>query len=128
MDNTQYFYRNAIFSSKNNRISLIDIEHPDRATSLDEWLGVVVSLADGQHTIQQMIDHMSRQYREAPNNLEETLHSVIERLEEGRIIQLSKRIVSLPYYLSLPIEELDIEKAKKLIQEDGYTSVSSKLN
>ncbi|WP_150102056.1 hypothetical protein [Shewanella halifaxensis] len=128
MDNTQYFYRNAVFSFKNKRVSLVDIDYPDRATPLDEWLGVVVSLADGQHTIQQMIDYMSRQYQGAPENLEETLHSVIERLEEGKIIQLSKRIVSLPYYLSLPIEELDIEKAKNLIMEDGYSSSSSKLN
>jgi hypothetical protein len=128
MDNTQYFYRNVIFSSKNNQISLVDINHPDRVTSLEEWLGIVVSLADGQHTIQQMIDYMSKQYREAPVNLEETLHSVVERLEEGKIIQLSKSVVSLPYYLTLPIEELDIEKAKKLIMEDGYNSSSSKLS
>ena len=93
-----------------------------------EWLGIVVSLADGQHTIQQMIDYMSKQYREAPVNLEETLHSVVERLEEGKIIQLSKSVVSLPYYLTLPIEELDIEKAKKMIMEDGYNSSSSKLS
>ncbi len=128
MDNTQYFYRNVIFSSKNNQISLVDINHPDRVTPLEEWLGIVFSLADGQHTIQQMIDYMSKQYREAPVNLEETLHSVVERLEEGKIIQLSKSVVSLPYYLTLPIEELDIEKAKKLIMEDGYNSSSSKLS
>jgi len=29
--------------------------------------------------------------------------------------------VQLPYYLAAPIEHLDIEKAKKLIKEDGYT-------
>ena len=128
MDNTKYIYRNAIFTRKDNQIALVDIHHPDRVTPLDEWLGIVVSLADGQHTVQQMIDYMIKQYHEPPTNLEETLHSVIERLEEGSIIRLSTRVVSLPYYLSLPIEELDIEKAKKLIIEDGYNSTPGTLN
>ena len=125
MDSAQYFYRNVIFARKNNQISLVDINHPDKVKPLDDWLGIVVSLADGQHTIQQMIDYMSKKYQEPPANLEETLNSVIERLEEGKIIQLSKSVVSLPYYLAFPIEELDIEKAKKLIMEDGYNSFLS---
>jgi len=128
MDNTQYFYRNSIFTRKDNRVSLVDINQPDSVTLLDEWLGVVVSLADGLHTIQQLIDYMSQRYVEVPVDLEKTLHSVIERLEEGKIIQLSKNAISLPYYLTLPIEELEIEKAKKLIREDGYSNSSSKLN
>lgn len=128
MDNTQYFYRNSIFTRKNNQVSLVDINQPDSLTLLDEWLGVVVSLADGRHTIQQLIDYMGKRYVEAPVDLEKTLHSVIERLEEGKIIQLSENVVSLPYYLTLPIEELEIDKAKKLIQEDGYNSSSSKLS
>ena len=122
MDNTQFFYRNAIFTRKNDQISLVDIHHPDNVLPLDKWLGTVVSLADGQHTVQQLIDYMGKQYPKAPENLEETLHSVIKRLEEDSIIQLSKRFVSLPYYLILPLEELDIEKAKKLIAEDGHDS------
>jgi hypothetical protein len=127
MDNTQYFYRNVIFTRKNNQVSLVDIDNPEKTTALEEWLGIVISLADGQHTIQEMIDYMSRQYQQTPLNLEETLHSIIERLEEARFIQLSKEIVSLPYYLSLPIEELDLEKAKKLISEDGYNDSSVTL-
>lgn len=128
MNNAKYFYRNVVFSSKNKQVSLVDINHPDKVTLLEEWLGIVVALADGQHTIQQMIDFMSKQYQEAPVNLEKTLHSVIERLEEGKLVQLSESAVSLPYYLTLPIEELDIEKAKKLIIEDGYNSSSGRLS
>jgi len=122
MDNTQYFYRNSIFTRKNNQVSLVDINQPDSATPMDEWLGIVVSLADGLHTIQELIDYISKRYQEVPADLEKTLHSVIERLEEGKIIQLSENTVSLPYYLTLPIEELEIEKAKKMIREDGYTT------
>ncbi len=117
MDNTQYFYRSAIFTRKNGQIALADINQPDAITPLDEWLGIVVSLADGKHTIQDLIDYlrMHYKYEDVPENLEETLHSVIDRLKDGNIIQLSEKEVDLPYYLASPIEELDIDKAKSLI-------------
>jgi hypothetical protein len=121
MDNTQYFYRTAIFTRKNNQVALADINQPDHTSPLDDWMGVVVSLADGKHTIQELIGYMTAQYPQAPGNLEETLHSVIERLQEGKIIQLSEKAVDLPYYLASPIEELDLEKAADLIKQDGYT-------
>ncbi len=119
MDNSHYFYRTVVFSQKDNQVSLADIDQPDKITPLDEWLGMVVSLADGQHSIQELIDYISQRYQRTPDNLEQTLLSVLERLEEGKIIQLSKSRVSLPYYLAAPIETLDIEKARKLIQEDS---------
>lgn len=122
MDNTQYFYRNAVFTRRNGQVALADINHPESTSPLDEWLGIVVSLADGQHTIQQLVDYMAGQYQNPPANLEKTLHSVIERLSDGNIVQLSKVVVSLPYYLSAPIEELDLGRAKQLMEEDGYTS------
>lgn len=121
MDNTQYFYRTAIFTRKDNQVALADINQPDHTSPLDDWMGIVVSLADGKHTIQDLIGYMAAQYPQAPANLEETLHSVIERLQEGKIIQLSEKAVELPYYLTSPIEELDIEKATDLIKQDGYT-------
>ena len=103
-------------------MALVDINQPENTSPMDEWLGTVVSLADGQHSIQELIDYQRKQYHEGPANLEKTLQSVIERLVEGNIIRLSDRVVSLPYYLASPIEELEIEKAKELIAEDNYKS------
>jgi len=122
MDNSQFFSRLVTFTRKDQQVGLADINHPDTISPLDDWLGVVVSLADGHHTIQEMISFMARQYnqQQAPENLEKTLHSVIERLVEESVISLSNRITTLPYYLAMPIEELDIEKAKKLMIEDNY--------
>jgi len=122
MDNTQFFSRLVTFTRKDQQVGLADINHPDTISPLDDWLGVVVSLADGHHTIQEMLSFMARQYndQQAPETLEKTLHSVIERLVEEKVIHLSNRITSLPYYLALPIEELDIEKAKQLMLEDNY--------
>lgn len=121
MNNSHYFYRTAIYTQKNNEIGLVDINQLDNVTPLDEWLGLVVSLADGAHSIQELLDYVSSRYSSVPANLEETIHSVIERLEEGSLIKLSDKPVALPYYLAEPIEALDLEKARKLIAEDGYT-------
>jgi len=121
MDNSQFFYRTIPFTQKDGQISLVDLFQPENVTPLDGWLGTVVSLADGFHTVQQMIEYMGGQYPSPPANLEKTLHSVIERLVEGEIIHLSKRVTTLAYYLSAPIEELDIERARKAAQEEGDT-------
>lgn len=121
MDNTQFFYRTAIFTRKDDQVALADIHQPETTSPLDEWMGIVVSLADGKHTIHELRDYIGSRYQQAPANLEETLHSVIERLQDGKIVQLSEKAVDLPYYLASPIEELDIEKAIDLIREDGYS-------
>ena len=121
MNNSQYFYRTAIFTRKDNQVALADINQPGNTSPLEDWMGIVVSLADGKHSIQELIDYMASRYQQVPDNLEKTLHSVIERLQEGQIIQLSDNAVELPYYLASPIEELDREKALELIKQDGYT-------
>jgi hypothetical protein len=120
LNNSQYFYRNTVFTRRNNQIALADVYQPKNSTPLDEWLGIVISLADGSHTIQELIDYMAKQYPAPPLDLNKTLHSVIERLQEGKLLKLSDSPVALPYYLSEPIENLDLEKAKTKIKEDGY--------
>jgi hypothetical protein len=121
MNNAQYFYRTAVFTRKGNQVALADIDQPEHTTPLDDWLGTVVSLADGGHTIGELIDYMGSQYPQPPANLQQTLHSVLERLLEGKLIQLSDNAVQLPYYLAEPIENLDLELARQKIAEDGYS-------
>ena len=120
MDNKQYFYRTVVFTRADNKVSLADINNPKNVAPLEDWMAVVVSLADGQHTVLELIDYMSKQYESAPENLEETIASVLERLIEGGIVLLSESKVELPYYLASPIENYDIEKAKQEMQKDGY--------
>ncbi|MBQ0756411.1 MAG: hypothetical protein KBT66_00130 [Amphritea sp.] len=122
METNKYFYRNVIFTRKGGRIALVNIHNPTHTTDIEDWLGIVVSLADGQHTLQQLIDYMTVQYpASAPTELVKTIESVIDRLIEGKMIQLTDESVELPYYLSDPIEKLDLEKARKAMHEDGYT-------
>lgn len=120
MDKSQYFYRTVIFTRKAGIVALADINNPQESTDLEEWFGVVISLADGKHTIEELTAFMVKQYQQVPESLGDTLESVIERLLEGNMLKLSDKAVELPYYLAAPIEQLDIKKAQKLIKEDGY--------
>jgi len=120
MNTALFAYRNVIFSKKNKTISLIDIYNPEnRGESLEPWLGIVFELADGQHTIKEIVDYLSRSYKGAPPaNLEDTVISVTERLVEMKFLVLTEKATELPYYLSLPYEHLDVKKAKEMIRED----------
>jgi len=121
LDKSHYFYRTVIFTRKAGIVALADISNPTETTALEEWFGVVISLADGKHTLQELTDFMAKQYQQKPERLDDTLESVIERLVESKMLKLSTQAVELPYYLAAPIEQLDIDKARKLIIEDGYT-------
>ena len=121
LNKSQYFYRTVVFTRKAGIVALADINNPQESTQLEEWFGVVISLADGKHTLQELTDFMRQQYQQVPNSLDDTLESVLERLLEGNMVKLSEEAVELPYYLAAPIEQLDIEKAQQLIKDDGYT-------
>ncbi len=123
MDKAQYFYRTVIFTrNTDDGVALVNIFNPSEKTPLEPWLGTVISLADGEHTFQELVEYMANNYPAgAPADLEKTLDSVFERLLDSGFIKMSETKVTLPYYLAEPIESLDIEKALKLIHEDGYT-------
>ncbi|MBL4592315.1 MAG: hypothetical protein JKX68_00700 [Flavobacteriales bacterium] len=120
MDTKQYFYRNVIFSKQGKKISIVDIHNPknDRE-ELEPWFAMVFQLADGQHTLEQLLQFMPSQYNGMPpENLRKTIVSVVERMTQNRIIMLTEKQTELPYYLSMPYELLDIEKAKKELAKD----------
>ena len=120
MDTTQYFYRNVILSMVGNTLSLIDIYNPDqKRETLEPWLGLVLQYADGQSTIETLYQNLTARYNGSPPaNLRATILSVISRLVDLQFVVLTKEATDLPYYLSLPYEQLDLEKAKKLLNEN----------
>ncbi len=122
MDTSQFFYRNAIFSKQGKSIFLIDFEFPDKKQQeLEPWFAIVFQLADGQHTLEQLYQYIAMQYNgNTPQNLSDTLKSVVDRMIEGKLIVLTKKTTVLPYYLSMPYEMLDIEKAKKELSKDRF--------
>ena len=120
MDTSQYFYRNVILSMVDNKVSLIDIHNPEKKEqALDPWFGLVLQYANGHRTIEVLYQDLSGKYDGSPPaNLKATIHSVVDRLVDLRFIVLTKEATDLPYYLSLPYEQMDVEKAKKSLKED----------
>jgi hypothetical protein len=120
MDTSQFFYRNAIFSKSGNQVSLVDIENPEAEKHvLEGWFEAIFQLADGQHTVDELYFLTASRYNgNPPGNLNETIYSVLERMVESKIVVLADIATELPYYLSMPYELLDIEKAKKLLATD----------
>ena len=122
MEKTKYFYRTSVFSRQGQQVALANIDNPEEKTVLEPWFATVFSLADGKHSIAELLQFLTASYHGSPpNNLEKTIQSVLERLEEGGLVKKSEKPVQLPYYLEEPIEMLDLEKAKQKIAEDGYT-------
>lgn len=123
MEHTYYFKRNAVYKVNGDEISVVDLKDNNNLTTLDPWMARVVSLADGQHTIAQLIQHLSTQYPDgAPEKLVETIDSVISRLTENDVIELTMRPSLLPYYLRLPIDEQDPKQATEMMIRDGFIS------
>ncbi|MBE9536240.1 MAG: PqqD family peptide modification chaperone [Proteobacteria bacterium] len=121
MDKSSYFYRTLVYKREDDKILLIDKEKLDQTIPLDPWLGQVVSLADGQHTIEQLIDYLGHQYQETPpDNLKETIESVLDRLLESKAIALSDVPYKLPYYLAVPQEEQNQVAAMEMMVQDGF--------
>lgn len=121
MDHAHYFKRNAVYKVEKDEISVVDVHENNTITPLDPWMGAVVSLADGQHTIAQLIQHMAAQYPNgAPENLVKTLESVIDRLTETDVVELTLRPSILPYYLRLPMDEQDPKQATEMMINDGF--------
>jgi len=127
MNPSNYFYRNVIFSIKDKKILLVDIHNPEKnKQELEPWFGIVLQLADGQHTIDELFSLLSNKYNGAPPaNLENTIHSVVERLSKSNLIVLTESKTDLPYYLSQAIEYLDVEKAKELLKEDRKNVINT---
>lgn len=121
MNTEQFYYRNVIYSRSGNTVSIIDFFNPqENRQDLEPWFGIVFQLADGQHTVEETYNLLASKYSAgAPENLLRTLISVVERMAEMKLIVLTDVKTELPYYLSMPYEMLDIEKARKILTEDS---------
>jgi hypothetical protein len=123
VDRSQFVSRLVVFSKHGDQISLVELSNPDAKPHVyTAWLGLVISLADGRHTIQELISYAGQHYAGGPpDGLAATIESATQRLAETGTVQLSDAPVELPYYLTLPAERLDVPKALELMAEDGYT-------
>lgn len=118
-----YFIRTLQWDWLNEKmIQLIDNKSP-RVITMDEWPQQIYLDADGQKTIAEYILWMANQFDrgQVPEDLDQEMIRMIEDLiKDGEMIRLEKEKTSLPYYLSKPKSEQDIDKAYELMLNDGY--------
>lgn len=121
MDKSKYFSRTKVYTKQEDKVALLDKEDLNKTIPLEPWLSLVFSLADGRHTIGELIVHLESRYGgQPPADLHKTIASVIDRLLNMDALQLSDEAILLPYYLELPHEDQDIEKAREFMLQDGY--------
>lgn len=121
MNKDHYFYRIAVYTHHDGEIGLVNVHDNNRLYPLDEWLGSIINLADGQHTVNDFIIYISKQYPAGPpDDFEIQVEGMFNHLIDIQALRLANDPVELPYYLSLPAENQDIEKAKALMIEDGF--------
>ena len=126
VDKSKYFHRTVVYTKQKDQVVLVDMHDAKPTPALDPWLGKVYLLADGQHTIQNLVDFISKYYEGTPpKDLLLTIDSVIGRLLEAEIIGLSDAPVNLPYYLATSADKQDPKLATKLMLEDGYMQPKS---
>lgn len=89
--------------------------------TMDEWPQLIFLSADGKRTVSELTSELGRHYEGGiPSGLSEQTRSLVKALADRGFIMLHDRASSLPYYLAVPIEKQDMERAKKLMEEDGF--------
>ena len=87
IDRGHYFCRNNAYTKLtggDGEVALVDKRNPEETVKLEPWLGTIFLLADGQHTISELIDYLRDHYGDnPPEELEHTILSVLERLVES---------------------------------------------
>jgi hypothetical protein len=116
---SMYFSRVARIDRMGGKIVAIDPNAP-RMITMDPWPELVFQMADGQHTVAQLREHLASQYEKgAPPGLDEQVNSIVRHLEQDRLIRLHSEPVTLPFYLSKPVSEQNPEDARKAMERDG---------
>jgi hypothetical protein len=118
---SKYFARTVVYTKREGEVVLVDMHDASVTQALDPWLGKVLLLADGSHTVEELIAFVGKSYPGGPpSTLEATLDSVISRLSQAKAIVFSDEAVTLPYYLALPADDQDPERSNRLMLEDGF--------
>lgn len=121
LDHTHYFARTTVHRIGGEGVALVDVHDHNAITPLDPWMGAVIALADGQHTIAQLLHHMAGHYPHgAPATLGATIESVLQRLGESGALRVTPAPVTLPYYLALPLDAQEPKLATELMLNDGF--------
>lgn len=118
-----YFVRLARWDWLNqDMIHVVDNNAP-RMITMDPWPQLIYLEADGQKTVSEFVYDMASKYgkkQPIPEQLDSTIIQMINSLLDDKLIELSTESRKLPYYIDLPQSKQDLNKANKLMKEDGF--------
>jgi len=115
-----YFSRAELFDILEKHIVVIESKKPC-LTTLDPWYEIIFSAADGQMTITEFTQKLKKEYSSGPPpELEAVVQQHVRALKDIGFITLTDKPKILPYYLQMPSSQQDQEKAKRLMEEDGF--------
>lgn len=121
MDNTKYFFRKVVYVKKDGKAALVTNFEPIKTSPLEPWMSLIFLMADGMHTIEQLHQHLLKQYGpDVPNDYLKTVDSVFNRLLESKVVGLSDAKMQLPPYLTSAFDTQDTKESMKSMLEDGY--------
>jgi len=116
----RYFIRDAAYDLIGGRVVVTD-RHRPRVVTLDPWLEVIFAAADGQRTVDQFVTELEAGYADgAPDGLAAQTARFVQSLENDGLIKMIDESMKLPYYLSNPKSELDMDRATELMKKDGF--------
>jgi hypothetical protein len=91
-----------------------------RVITMDAWPQLVFLAADGQHTVGQLIAHLSREYESGPPaELEDQVVAVVQNLVDEGIVRVSASPVSLPPYFAEDHFAATPEERARQMRADG---------
>jgi hypothetical protein len=116
----KYFIRNTTYRMLDKRVVLIERDRPGIVT-MDDWPQLIFLSADGEHSVAEFIASLGKQYPKGmPPELPNQTRRLVRELAAAGYISLISKKKKLPYYLSMPMEQQDIERSKALMEADGF--------
>ena len=128
LNKDKYFVRTLQWDWLNKReIHLFDNKSP-RIITMGEWPQQIYLDADGKRTVSEYILWMANQFGngKVPEDLDKSMIQTMEDLiEDGEMLKFIKEKTDLPYYLDGPKSNQDLDRAYKLMVQDGYIKRNS---
>lgn len=121
-----YFSRNTRYTLLKEKVVLVERDRPGMVT-MDEWSQLVFLSANGEHNVDDLISVLGRQYQGgAPLGMAEQTRVLVRDLAQRGHIVLHDQRRKLPYYLAIPVEQQDKERAKTFMEADGFIEKAGK--
>ncbi|MCA9031866.1 MAG: hypothetical protein KDA66_13715 [Planctomycetaceae bacterium] len=120
--NDKYFSRTACWHKLEDRLVVHDSSSPlaPRMITMEPWYEVAFMAADGEHTIDDFVNHMSAQYEGGePDGLRQQIHEIVSTLIDEGILRIHDESQPLPAYYAEEYFEQDAEVRTQQMQADG---------